>query len=373
MPLSLLKSFNTAHFATRLRGTLMAAYRNHANLNYATLFDACTQRGLAIWREQLVPELGLEQVMNFEKALVKVQIRAAKTIPWVLGMGYAYGAACHVVAGGDQEKREDGAVTTALLMLIMSLYDHLLDEHPHEFVPLTKIINNDSLKAWAVDRNLETLTCDPEHGVAVGLLNLYRVYFIRCHRLLGNNPDSDLAQGWLAALQKMHAAENNSITWKLSTMPPSMDLIARTEKTSTSAFWAGAVSACLGESNDAALRLKDFSRNYARLTWVVDDVMDLETDFNQDLWNGFAVRLALEAHNQADAEKVIDDLSVECCEIVVALNQQLGQAYWQTGDAFSLADILWAYIWTWLGGDYSQHQVNVAPAAGSSKPAMTMR
>ena len=32
------------------------------------------------------------------------------------------------------------------------------------------------------------------------------------------------------------------------------------------------------------------------------------------------------------------------------LQGEVARLYWESGDAFSLADILWAYVWTGAGG-----------------------
>jgi hypothetical protein len=346
-----LTDIQTAHYKPMLRAALEAGYPRHRKLDCSGLIKICTQRSAQLWREKIVPEIGPEQAAAFEKALWRVRMRAETSIPWPMAFGYAFGAACHALAGGDEAARDEPATTAALANFLIGLFDHLMDKYPREFGAVGSLMSEEALTRYILERDLSGLVQDPQQTLAAGFVSLYRLYFTRCHRLLGERKDSFLAHLWRDALLQMHAAQSASVGWRISTVPASPAMIEQSETPGTYSYWIIAMSACLG-LNEGAIRLMEAdARKYIRLTRLVDGVVDVEDDIKNDLWGGLAARLALEAKDQSHADQIVMQVADECVQLLGVLNGKLAQTYWRLGDAFSLADILWVLVWSWAGGN----------------------
>jgi hypothetical protein len=161
---------------------------------------------------------------------------------------------------------------------------------------------------------------------------------------------SELGQTWLNALCDLHRVEAESVDRRISKVHPSKELITHAAAPSIAAFWGLAVSACLAESEATVRSIEQFAKDYGRLTWYADDASDIEKDIKADVWSGLALRLSMEAKSQKDIERVVFSLADEAGQIVTGLYSTAGQFHWEAEDRFSLADILWAYIWAWIGG-----------------------
>ena len=322
-------------------------------LDHPALLQTCRQRALQLWNTQIVPDLDITEQRRFERALAQVGMRAGLAIPMVFGFGFAFGAACHTLAGGDASRRDAAAATVGLYMFIQGVFDHLLDEHPQEFGGMGESINAATLKRWALDRDLDDLNPAPGGELAQGLLRLYRVYFLRCHRALeaADRPDEKLAQSWLSALRELHRVEMASVDRRISQVPPSQELAQKAEGPSSDGFWGLGVSACLGLSEAAARRIEPFARDFGRLTWYVDDAADIEKDIAADIWSGLAIRLAMsDAAAPPSVDQVVMAQAQDAGKLVEEMVAQLGEQRWEAGDKFTLAQMLWAHLWGWLGG-----------------------
>lgn len=347
------------------RRRISAYAPRHSELNYAGLFDICRMRALMLWNTRIAPELNIQEQRAFERALASVGMRAGISIPWTFASGYAFGLACHAAAGNNPAHREEAAAACGLLMFFMGTYDHLLDEYPDEFQGIEKIINADSLENWANGNDLETLKVDPNKVLANGLLRLYQTYFKLCSRMFKRHPDTQLFQTWLQALKDIHRVEAESTDRRISKVTPHMTLIKHTEEPSVVAFWALAVTACMGESETHTRLIEKFAKSYGSLTWYADDFSDIEKDIHDDRWSGLAIRLALDAKKNGDIEKIVCELADKAGARVTTLYEVAGDQYWEERDTFSVADILWAYIWAWLGGE-----TKVAEPQKSTTPAI---
>ncbi len=339
-----LADLRTDHYKPLLRAALEAGYARHRELDYNALFSACTERGGRLWREQIVPEFGAVQAEAFDKALWRVRMRAETSIPWPVGFGYAFGAACHALAGGRTEDRVYAATTAGLANFLVGLFDHLLDKHPREFGALGDLVGDAALKRYTLDRDLSAFVADPQEVLAAGLVGLYRLYLTRCHRLLGEPKDTPTASAWSDALRSVHEAERLSVTWKMSQVPVSPTMIEQSETPGLYAYWMIALVACLGVGEEGVKKkMEPFARRFIRFMRQADSVVDIEDDIRNDVWGGMVARIALEAHDQNDADRIVSEATDEC----VRLLQDLGNVsdiFWEPGDAFSLADILWAYV-----------------------------
>jgi len=347
-----LTEIKTTHFRSLLLGMLRAAYPRQAQLDYGAVFGTCVARGQRLWREQLVPEFGVDKAPIFEKALWRARMRAETSIPWPLGYGYAFGAACHAIAGGKPEERAAAATNSALAMFLIGLFDHLLDKYPREFGDIGKLVSGNAIRLYTLERNLAGLAHNPEQVLAAGFVDLYRLYFERCHRLLGPEQNSPVAQLWYASLVRMHAAESASLNLRISKVPPTKALIEDSEAPGTASSWIVGLSACLGLNEAAVAQMEPFARNLNRLTRLVDSVVDVDDDIKQDLWGGLAVRLALNAKDQASADRIMMSVAEECVALLIELAEgPASQLKLQAGDPFTLMDVLWAYLWSGAGGE----------------------
>ena len=349
-----LQDIKTTQILTLVRGRITKYVPNHGVLNYEELFKTCRSRALHLWNTRIAPELDIQEQRVFERALVDVGIRAGLSIPWTFASGYVFGMVCHTAAGGDLTRREEAAVICGLMMFFMGTYDHLLDEHPEEFLGIEKLINAESIENWAKGNNLDSLKVSSNKVLANGLLKLYQTYFKLCVRLFNRSPDSKLLHTWVQVLRDIHRVEAESFERRISKITPNEELIKHTEEPSIVAFWALAVTACLAEGEDAARIIEKFAKGYGRLTWYADDASDIEKDIGDDRWSGLAIRLALDAKDNRDIESIALNLADEAGRIVTMLYEVAGNMYWHPDDKFTLADILWAYIWAWLGGSYEQ-------------------
>ena len=345
-----LAELKTSHYRSQLRAALEAAYARHGDLDYRALFTACTDRGEQLWREVLVPELGAERAAAFDKALWRVRMRPETSIPWPMGFGYAFGAACHALAGGRGESRAYAATTAGLANFLVGLFDYLLDKHPREFGTLGELVSDDALRRYTLDRDLSTFVVDSAQTLAAGLVALYRLYLQRCHHQLGDANDAPMARAWSNALRQVHDAERQSVSWRISKVPPTAAMIEQSETPGVYAYWMIAVVACLDAGDAGLRRMEPFARRLIRFMRLVDTVVDIEDDIRNDLWGGAVARIALEAHNQQDADRIVREITEECVQLLDVLQGEVASLYWDAGDAFSLADILWAFVWTGAGG-----------------------
>jgi hypothetical protein len=347
-----LADIQTAHFQPLLQGMLRAGYPRQAQIDYGVVFGTCVARGQRLWREQIVPEFGAGKTPLFEKALWRARMRPETSIPWPLAYGYAFGAACHAIAGGKPEERDAAATNSALAMFLIGLFDHLLDKFPREFGDIGKLVSGDAVRQYTLERNLTGLAHNPEQVLASGFVDLYRLYFVRCHRLLGLDKNSPIAQLWHTSLVRMHAAENASLGLRISKVPPTQTLIEDSEAPGSTSSWIVALSACLGFDAAAVKQMEPFAHTLNRLTRLVDSVVDAADDIKQDLWGGLAVRLALGATDQASADRIVMDVAEECVTLLTELAEgPASQLKWQAGDPFTLMDVFWAYLWSWAGGE----------------------
>lgn len=345
-----LVELRTDHYTPLLRAALEAGYPRHRELDYNALFSACSDRGGRLWREQIVPALGAVQAEAFDKALWRVRMRAETSIPWPVGFGYAFGAACHALAGGRTEDRVYAATTAGLANFLVGLFDHLLDKHPREFGTLGDLVSDAALKRYTLDRDLSAFVADPQQVLAAGLVGLYRLYLMRCHHLLGEPEDTPTARAWSDALRSVHEAERLSVTWKISQVPVSRAMIEQSETPGLHAYWMIALVACLGVGEEGVKKMEPFARRFIRFMRQVDSVVDIEDDIRNDAWGGMVARIALEARDQDDADRIVTETADECAQLLQDLRDTVSHIFWEPGDAFSLADILWAYVWTWAGG-----------------------
>ncbi|MCK7581373.1 MAG: hypothetical protein MZV65_40905 [Chromatiales bacterium] len=116
------------------------------------------------------------------------------------------------------------------------------------------------------------------------------------------------------------------------------------------AYWMIAVVACLDAGDEGLRRMEPFARRLVRFMRLVDTVVDIEDDIRNDLWGGAVARIALEARDQQDADRIVREITEECAQLLSVLQGEVAGLFWEPGDAFSLADILWAYVWTGAGG-----------------------
>ncbi len=346
-----LSEITTSHLKSTFRAALDASITRHRDINYPGLFKTCLGRAMQGWREQIVPEFGVEQAAAFEKALWRVRMRPETSIPWPMGFGYAFGAVCHDIAGGVSARRDEAAATSALAMFLVGLFDLLLDKYPREFADLDERVGSSAVTRYAFDRDLSGLAVADATTLAGAFMTLYRIYFQRCHRLLGPDKNSPVARLWHESLQQMHDAERASLGWRISKVPPTPEMVDLVETPGSYSYWAVALSACLGLDKSAIEKMEALAKQYIRLTRLLDSVIDVGDDIKNDIWGGMTVRLALEANTQADADRLVMETAEECAQIWQSLEKTFAAYQWHPDDPFTLADVLWAYLWTWAGGE----------------------
>ncbi len=349
--------------ARLMRDSLVAHYPRHHQIDYASLYLMWTGRAATLWREEIVPSIGTEVSAAFEQSLKRVRMPAEQAIPWIIGFGYAFGMACHTVADGRPDRRESGAVAAAMEMLVYGLVDHLLDEYPKESAGVEAIFDFDALDRWAHDGNLSRFDQISGNPITDGVVRLHRAVLASGLALPEVPREQTLIAECAQILRRTYEAEQASLQRKMAVTGPTQDLIKQAEETSTFGFQALAVIACLGEGKPAWQKVERFAHDFGRLTWLVDDVSDIEQDKRKGVWSGLAVRLALEAKSPADVERMVRVDTEECGRIITEIAPQLRDVYCRPGDPYSLMDVLWAYIWVWLGGD---------PQASISKEPMTV-
>lgn len=347
-----LKDIRTAHFKATLRSALQAGYPHSADIRYGEVLGVCTTRASCLWRDQIVPEFGTDKVPEFKKALWRVRMRAEASIPWPMAYGYVFGAACHAIGQGSATEREAAATNSALAMFLIGLFDHILDKYPRELGSLNQLVSTDAIREYALNRQLGGLMQSQEPTLASGFADLYRIYFQRCHRLLGPEPDSPMARRWHSALARMHAAESASLVMKISKVPPSPALIEESEAPGNYSSWVVGLSACLGLDESVIRDVESFANDVTRLTRLVDCVVDVADDIQQDQWGGLAARLALGAVDQESADRIVSDVANECTLLLRKLAAgPASKLVWAENDSFTLMDVIWCYVWCWAGGE----------------------
>lgn len=348
-----------AGFQSVLRAKLEAANTRHLAIHYDALFLTVPQRGLGVWVNEIVPELGMDLAPAFERSLASVGMRAAKSIPWIVAFGYAFGVSCHAFSGANAARRHEAGVIAGLNMLLLSLLDRLIDEHPAQFSFIKDYFTRDSIEAWVIKRQLPDRLLREDAPVAAGLIELYRIYLTLGYGLLDRSLNKNATQAiWLEALLHAHLSESASADRKMSACQPSPEMVENCAVPSVAGAWEIAVSCCLAESVDCISSTKPFAEMYGMLTWMVDDVSDIRADISNDIWNGLSARLALAGAEAEKQQLVLLDYESRCTAAIHELYQMVSRFKWDENDEFSLADILWAYIWAWLGGQASWFNVS---------------
>ena len=343
-----LEAFTAADWVPVFRDRLATYAPTHAQLDYAAMFATGRRRAAQIWNREIVADLDIERQRAFERELMSVGMRAGLAIPYIFANGFVYGLSCALRAGADQDERHEAGVTCGLYFFILGLFDHLFDEHPEQFAGVGDLFSPEAIRRWALDREVDALQCEGT-PLAQGLVNLYRVYFERCHRVLDRHPDAALAELWCATLCEMHAGETRSAERRISKIEPGLAILEQTRELTESGFKALALTASLSQGHAAAQSVAEFGRAYGRLSWFVDDVTDLDKDRAADIWNGLAVRVMLEAKTQAGIAKVVKAAADEAGDILAQVYADQNEV-WMPGDTFSLADYLWGGLWGWLDG-----------------------
>lgn len=361
MPIKL-ESLTAAEWGPVFRDRLATYAPTHARLDYAAMFATGQRRAVQIWNREIAADLDIEQQRSFERELISVGMRAGLAIPYVFANGFVYGLSCALLAGAKPDERHEAAVTCGLYLFILGLFDRLYDDYPEAFSGVGALFTPAAIRRWALDRELDALRCDGS-VLAQGLVNLYRAYFQRCHRVLDRYPDAALAERWCETLCEMHSGETRSAERRISKVQASMDILEQSRSLTEAGFRGLALTACLSQGDAAAQSIVEFGSAYGRLSWFVDDVTDLDTDSANDIWNGLAVRIVLEAGTKAGISKVVNAAADEAGEILALVYRELNET-WVPGDAFTLADYLWASLWAWMGGLEVGSQFTAPAVAG---------
>lgn len=177
-------------------------------------------------------------------------------------------------------------------------------------------------------------------------MSLYRIYFQRCHRFFGSDNKSPLANKWHDDLLKMHDSERASRGWKISKVAPTPELIVLVETPGSYSQWIVGLTSCLGFDLDPVNKIQEIATKYIHLSRLLDSVVDIEDDIKNDQWGGMTVRLALEGNSQADVERIILETAEECIQLWQDVEKQFSQYKRHPEDNFTLADILWAYLYS---------------------------
>jgi hypothetical protein len=344
-----LQSIDTRRFKDRLRTAMQAHYPGHQNLDMDNMANTCASRALAIWRQAITPDLNIPEQREFERHLPEVKMRAGISIPRIFLFGYAFGLACHYLVGGEEKSRPEIGATSGLYMFILGMFDHLMDDYPEFFGDLGRSFSGEAIENYVFNEAYGDLARYASNPLAKGLAGLYRVYFQRCHRLVPQG-DAEIITSWSEELKRMHRVEAESVDRRISSVEPDASIAEHALQPSLSAFRVLAMSASLEQPAFQNASLEQFAEAYATLSWLVDDVSDIQKDLDADIWSGLAVRLATEAEDQSAADRLIDSIADDASAYLCQMHELLKDCKWQAEDAFSIADVLWYVIWAWCGG-----------------------
>lgn len=344
-----IQSIDSSQFQQQLREAMERAYPGHKDIDLGRMVDICSSRALALWRSHVTPDLDVPLQREFERNLPKINMRAGISIPKIFLFGYAFGAACHYLAKGKAEHRDDIGATCGLYMFILGLFDHLMDEFPDYFDGVGSLFSGTAIENYILKQNHDELDRYEGNPLAKGMVKMYQAYFTRCHRLVNHESD-EMLNVWCEELKRMHRVEAESVDRCMSSVTPDKSLIEHAVQPSLSAFRVLAISATLEQNAFKHDAVEDFARSYATLSWLVDDVSDLQKDIQNDIWSGLAVRLISEVDDAHDVDSLIEAIAEQASSILLSMHASLKDARWQADDDFSLADVLWYVIWSWCGG-----------------------
>lgn len=344
-----IEQINTSLYQKRLREAIETAYPSHRQIDLVQMLEVCTSRSRVLWNMQIAPDLDIPLQREFERNLPKIKMRGGISIPSIFLFGYAFGLACHRLSGVDGNREVEVASTSGLYMFLLGLFDHLLDEYPEYFADMGKAFSKETISQFIRDKDYHALVKYADNPLAEGMAQLYEVYFKRSHRL-SENGEKAIYQTWCEELQRMHRVEAESVDRRMHIVEPQQQVVEAAIEPSLSAFRVLAISACLERSQFDNPVIEKFAKDYATLTWLVDDVSDLQEDLQEGIWSGLLVKLALAGLDAEKTELVLDEVMSEAVELVASLCELLKDEKWELEDEFSLADILWYVIWSWCGG-----------------------
>ena len=327
-----------------------------ASPNIDAMMDQVNQRSMDLWRTHLVPELGREQLTNFELELDTLGMRARLVVPSCITAGYSYAGICHALAGGEEAEREQAALTAGLGMLVIAIFDRILDVFPERFADLETRIRQE-LFAKIQQGQVPDIKWDDTHAALNnGVVNLLALYM---RRTLEHSVNADCLQHWQTTLFETFDAEMRTTELKHDQLDADEELLEKLLAPSTGLYRFLALGACTAIQQPNIKPVLEFADTMGRLTWMIDDYIDIEEDKNAGRWSGIQVRYALSdqvSGNRDINKQYIDD----CLDLLNKAKSRAGKYYWMKDDPFTLFDIQLGFINLWLNGptDFSD-KVNV--------------
>ena len=336
-------------FQTKLTRALETQYGSYQENKLEQMFSSLSERGMQLWKTEIVPELGREPLTQFEIALDGIQMRARQAVPWLMVSGYSYGRAISALAG---EKHKPVSVNRAaaicgLGMLIVAIFDRLLDVYPEQFADAGERLTTGLLDQMFEGREL---TWDEaKTPLAGGLLKLLGTY------IQMNQEASDsagLKSQWQQAIRHALVSELDTTGFRRSATGREQVSLAALEAPSQGMYQYLALGVCLHLENPDIDKVLGFADAMARFTWYLDDAVDLAEDWEQDRWSGLISRLNESATEQ---ETLSDTYAHECVSLYGDIRKQLSGNKWQQSDGFELADVFLGHAYRWLMGPQASH------------------
>lgn len=223
--------------------------------------------------------------------------------PVVMGTGYLLGRDMHRTFCPGRPGETESASLCALFNLLLTSIDLIFDDYPR-FVPrLLARLNGNTLRAAVALEGHEharpTFSAVPSDPQLLQVtLQLADSFFARCRRLGRQCGDRGRYTTLCDAMEQSYVAEIESVHLMLGIERNLVQVREILRRKSSLPIWILAfIGSLAGQNANEWEEVQPIAMAVADLLWIIDDIVDLEEDTLNGLWNFVPLRIA-ETRNQ---------------------------------------------------------------------------
>jgi hypothetical protein len=303
--------------------------------------------------------------LNSETIFGAINQRFRARLPLVLSFGYELGSGLYGLVNGAPGRAAEIAELCAVFNLGVSIFDLVDDEYPDLFESFSQIFSEETLNRLRDDPGayLDLERSGSSETLAVELRILLKIiaWFFSKLELFYKAGASKEARAKLSALLlQAHRAELRSTSAGADPTVDSME-ISRAKSTLPFAVIHQIVHLCLGLSNQETETTLDFLvSNFATTFWLIDDLVDIVTDFQAGSLNSILVRAGAKPSRGQDPMdnypvlasllqgSYIEEAADEICTRVGCVVDTLQREAFSAEAAMQLRKVTLSYLRSWM-------------------------
>ncbi len=218
--------------------------------------------------------------------------------PVVMGTGYLLGRDMHRTFCRGRPGETEAASLCALFNLLLTSIDLIFDDYPRSIPRLLARLNGNSLRTAVALEGAEharpIFSAEPSDPQLLQVaLQLADAFFARCRRL-GRQCGNRVQYGMLCeALDRSYVAEIKSVHLMLGTERNLVRVREILRHKSSLPIWILAFAGSLvGQSASEWEEVHPIAMAVADMLWIIDDIVDVEEDTLNGLWNFVSLCIA---------------------------------------------------------------------------------